>query len=137
MVGNPNCRQEKLDPAVLTELYEMRQLFINMPPSGFYRKHSEPISAFFRACVDDLIAENKGVRTPEQAIQRELNHIKFDTTSTKRDAIPTKILELTRDFYDALLKKKSLDYGGLEEHSEELIALIEREIEAIKVADPV
>jgi hypothetical protein len=108
-----------------------------MPPSGFHRKHSQPISAFFRACVDDLIAENKGVRTPESAIQRELSHIKSDIASTKRGVIPTKILELTRGFYEDLLKKKSADFEELEEHSEALIGLIEQEVESIKVADTV
>jgi hypothetical protein len=108
-----------------------------MPPSGFYRKHSQPISAFLRACVDDLIAESKGVRSPESAIQRELSHIKSDISSTKRGPIPTKILELTREFYEGLLWKKSADFEELEERSEELIASIEREIESIKVADAV
>lgn len=108
-----------------------------MPPSGFYRKHSQPISAFFRACVDDLIAENRGVRTPEAAIQRELRHIKSDISSTERGVIPTKILELTRGFYEALLEKKSVDFEELEERSDELIVSIEQEIESIKVADTV
>ena len=108
-----------------------------MPPSGFYRRHSQPISAFLRACVDDLIAENKGVRIPESAIQRELNHIKSDIASTKRGTIPTKILELARGFYESLLEKKSADFEELQERSEELIASIEHEIESIRVADTV
>ena len=108
-----------------------------MPPSGFFKKHSQGISAFFQACVEDLISENKGVRTPELAIQRELRHIKTDITSTKRGAIPSKVLELTRSFYEALLSKKSVGYEELEIDSKELIDGIERDIEAIKIADEV
>jgi hypothetical protein len=85
--------------------------------------------------VDDLIAENRGVRSPEAAVQRELNHIGIDVASVKRASIPTKLLELTKSFYEALLNKKSADFEKLEEDSEELIASIERDIEAIKVAD--
>jgi hypothetical protein len=108
-----------------------------MPPSGFFKKHSHGISTFLQACVEDLIVENKGIRTPELAIQRELRHIKTDMTSTKRGPIPTKVLELTRGFYEALLSKKSADYEELKINSQKLIGGIERDIEAIKIADAV
>ncbi|HEV2691996.1 MAG TPA: hypothetical protein VG347_03800 [Verrucomicrobiae bacterium] len=108
-----------------------------MPPSGFYKKHSQPLAGFFRACVEDLVSESKGVRTPALAIQRELRHIQMDSASTTRGPIPTKILELTQKFYEDLLAKGSTDFERLEQDSEELIGSIERDIEAIKVADVV
>jgi hypothetical protein len=108
-----------------------------MPPSGFFEKHSQAIAAFFQGCVEDLIAENKGVRTPKSAIERELRHIKTDITATNRGPIPTKVLELTRSFYEALLSKNSLDFDELDSHSQQLISVIERDIEAIKIADTV
>lgn len=108
-----------------------------MPPSGFFEKHSRAIATFFEGCMEDLIAENKGVRTPKLAIERELRHIKTDIAAKNRGPIPTKVLELTRSFYEVLLSKNSTDFDELDSHSQQLISVVEHDIEAIKIADTV
>ena len=106
-----------------------------MPPSGFNGKHSAGISGFLRHCVEDLISENRGIRTPDQALQRELKHIRTDLAGVKRGQIPTKVLELTQSFYEELVKTNSKNFDEVQQHSEKLLTSIENQIEDIKVAD--
>jgi len=106
-----------------------------MPPSGFDDKHSKKICGFLRSCIDDMIIENRGVRTPAQAVKQELKHIASDLRQTQRGPLATKVLELTQVFYSDLAQKKSRDFQELQAHSEELLEAAKSEIEAIQIAD--
>jgi hypothetical protein len=86
--------------------------------------------------VEDLISESTGVRTPGQALQRELRHIATDLVEVKRGPIPTKVLELVRSFYDELERTKPKDFNELERNAEGLCVAVEQRIEEIKVAGP-
>ncbi len=63
--------------------------------------------------------------------------LQSDMAAAPRGPIPAKVLELTRSFYEALLTKNSQDFDELDSHSQQLISVIERDIEAIKIADTV
>lgn len=58
---------------------------------------------FLGSCFDALVSENMGIRSPVQALERELSHIQRDLEENSRQPVETKVLELTGEFYKELL----------------------------------
>jgi len=113
-----------------------------MPPSGFSNKHTNGIENLLSLCVEDLIAENKGIRTPLEAVQREIDHIDRDRKEKKRSAACGAVLDLVHDFYGRLKEvlvsaRKSTDMDELGKISEQIIWNISQEILDIKVLESV
>jgi hypothetical protein len=106
-----------------------------MPPSGYSSNQSSYITDFLGSCMVALILENRGIRTPEAALAREIEHIDRDLRETKRSAIETKVLELTRAFYSEISKTEPQNYEELQDTSDAHLKQIDKDILAIHVAD--
>jgi hypothetical protein len=113
----------------------------NMPPSGFDKTHTQGIKIFLENCVKDLINENKGLRNPREALQRELDHIATDLNTETRPPAETAVLMLAKDFYHRtqawiiIRYKKDQTYEALQEGADLVIEQICEGIESIKVLE--
>ncbi|MDO8482310.1 MAG: hypothetical protein Q7S86_00645 [bacterium] len=108
-----------------------------MPPSGYSKTQSNSVRSLCESCLNALIQENIGTRSPVEALKREIAHIKRDLEISKRAVVATKVLELTRGFYSALLARNPGSFESLAEHSEIVLDEIEESILDIHVVETV
>ncbi len=106
-----------------------------MPPSGFRENHTLALSNFLSGCLDDLIKENVGVRTPREALLREIHHIDADLLATNRSVFATATLRQVKAFYVKVVYHiangvQDLATAGVIANRE-----LMEEVEAIHVAD--
>jgi hypothetical protein len=106
-----------------------------MPPSGYSENQSRSVAEFLRSCVKDLTAENRGLRSPKEALSREITSIRKDLDSSDRPAVEVKVLELTGAFYRELLGKNSADFDALTKDAEACLTRVKNGVEAIKIVE--
>lgn len=93
------------------------------------------ISGFLSSCVDDLISQNRGLRTPSEAIAREIRHIDKDLGEVQRGKVPEKLLELTKHFYVSLASRHSPTFEALRTDADQIVQDLDREILSIQVSE--
>lgn len=76
-----------------------------MPPSGFNENHTHPLTTFLHRCLDELVDENRGKRTPHEALAREISNIDSDLARIKRSDFATATLKQVMAFYAALANR--------------------------------
>ncbi|KKU67850.1 MAG: hypothetical protein UX89_C0012G0011 [Parcubacteria group bacterium GW2011_GWA2_47_16] len=106
-----------------------------MPPSGYSPTQSNAIRSLCESCLNALVQENIATRSPVEALERELAHINRDLETTNRPVVATKVLELTKGFYSALLARNPGSFESLAEHSEIVLDEIEESILDIHVVE--
>lgn len=108
-----------------------------MPPSGYDVGQTRLIAEFLRSCAKALARENDPIRSPIEALRREVRHIQQDVGSTVRGEAENSVLGLTRAFYNELISRHPKDYDDLLGVVEESLRAIEEAIRSIQVPDAV
>ncbi len=106
-----------------------------MPPSGYSPTQSSAVRSLCESCLNALVQENIRIRSPMEALKREIAHIKRDLETTSRAVVATQVLELTRGFYSSLLACSPDSFESLAKQSEIVLDEIEKSILDIHVVD--
>ncbi len=109
-----------------------------MPPSGYDATLREKLSEFFAGCLNALIKENRGLRSPHEAVAREIRHIDADIAKHKRPPAAEATHRLTRTFYEKMLEnllEDERDFDHLIAIGTTAIGEIDAEVKAIHVED--
>mgnify|MGYP001598815833 CR=1 FL=1 len=105
-----------------------------MPPSGYSSNQSQAVRSLCESCLNDLAQENTGIRSPVEALKREIRHIKNALTS-ERLVVATKVLELTQGFYESLLARNPDSFESIAEYASAVLDEIEESILGIHVIE--
>ncbi len=89
-----------------------------MPPSGYSTEQTKHIRSFLYSCAMALMKESKHNHAlPMSALEEEIQAIKNEELNGNLKPIERCILQLTRLFYEELLKYDHVDWTTFDEKS--------------------
>jgi hypothetical protein len=93
-----------------------------MPPSGYSIPQAKSVSSFLHSVSTSLKEEGKSLGlTPQEALKREINHIKIILKLSVSQDVKSIILKLTEWLYIEILSSEPSNYDEYDKVREEII----------------